>query len=455
MPINKNTLYLFFVLTLTLSLSKNVKAQDNDEKFVVVIDAGHGGKDPGRPTKFGYKEKDIALRVALNVGKALEKLPEFKVIYTRKTDVFVELKKRASIANKADADLFVSIHCNAHNSNAYGTETYVLGAKNTERNMHVAQAENEVIFLEDNYEKSYGGFDPSSPESSIAISLEQEVYIQQSVILAKNIETNFSKKLKRKSRGLKQASLLVIRSTYMPSVLVETGFITNKREGDYLNSIKGNNEISNAIFEAIVAYKKELEENVGTDVIPKKDKDSHILTQTKYDKNNYNAKDKINKTTTSKSKDKKETSNNAIVENESNKVIKKADKTPTKPIINKEKNTEVVSVETSKKIEQKTEQTNLNNDAENDGIVFKVQISASKSKINPEIFYSKGINDLSQTHTDEYYRYFTGNTKNYNEIKQHRIRTKAKGFSDCYIVALNGEEKIPVKQALKLLSKHN
>ena len=178
-----------------------------------------------------------------------------------KTDVFIELFERANIANKADADLFVSIHCNAHNSQASGTETFVLGEKNTGRNFDVAKRENEVIFLEDNYQENYAGFDPSSPESTIAIGIEQEVYVEQSIILARKIEDNFISKAKRKSRGLKQASLLVIRSTYMPSVLIEVGFLTNNKEGSYLNTKTGQLKMASSIKDAIIAYKKELDQN--------------------------------------------------------------------------------------------------------------------------------------------------------------------------------------------------
>ena len=267
MQTKRKYIIVFLILTFITSLTCFAPLQAQEDKFVVVLDAGHGGHDPGRPTKNGYKEKDIALKIALKVGKELEKNPDFKVIYTRKTDVFVTLRNRAKIANKADADLFVSIHCNAHHSQAYGTETFVLGAKNSERNMAVAKAENEVIFLEDNYEEHYAGYDPSSPESTIAIGIEQEVYVEQSINLARKVEDNFSGKLKRKSRGIKQASLWVMHNTYMPSVLIETGFITNKNEGAYLNSSKGQKEISDAIKDAIVAYKKELDQNVGSSIL--------------------------------------------------------------------------------------------------------------------------------------------------------------------------------------------
>ncbi|WP_296313205.1 N-acetylmuramoyl-L-alanine amidase family protein [Winogradskyella sp. UBA3174] len=258
---------VFLVVTFINSLTSQGGLEAQNDKFVVVLDAGHGGHDPGRPTKNGYIEKNIALKIVLQVGKALEKNPNYKVIYTRKTDVFVTLRNRAKIANKADADLFVSVHCNAHHTQAYGTETYVLGAKNSERNMAVAKAENEVIFLEDNYEEHYEGFDPSSPESSIAIGIEQEVYIEQSIQLARKIEDNFSGQLKRKSRGIKQLSLWVLHNTYMPSVLVETGFITNKNEGAYLNSKNGQTKIATALKDAIIAYKKEIDQNVGSSII--------------------------------------------------------------------------------------------------------------------------------------------------------------------------------------------
>tara|TARA_B110000971_G_scaffold91443_1_gene94078 strand:- start:7784 stop:8914 length:1131 start_codon:yes stop_codon:yes gene_type:complete len=247
---------LFLVLTL-ISNTTSI-AQTNTKSFVVVLDAGHGGKDPGRPTNFGYKEKDIALDIVLKVGHNLEKNDNIKVIYTRSTDVFIELRQRAKIANKADADLFVSIHCNAHNSQAYGTETFVLGLHRNDSNFRVAQQENEVIFLEDNFESNYEGFDPNSPESMIGLTLMQEDYLDQSILLARYVQDNFTYKLKRKNRGVKQAGFWVLHNTYMPSILIETGFITNKTEGDYLNSATGKINMSKSISDAILDYKSKL-----------------------------------------------------------------------------------------------------------------------------------------------------------------------------------------------------
>ncbi|MGB0186524.1 MAG: N-acetylmuramoyl-L-alanine amidase family protein, partial [Flavobacteriaceae bacterium] len=251
------TILLCFFGLISLAQSKN-----NTKPFVVVLDAGHGGKDPGRPTSYGYKEKDIVLDVVLLVGRQLEALEDTKVIYTRKKDVFLELRERAAIANKADADLFVSIHCNAHDSQAHGTETFVLGLHKNESNFRVAQQENEVIFLEDDYEQNYEGFDPSSPESFIGLTLLQEDYLDQSILLARTIQDNFTQQLKRRDRGVKQAGFWVLHNTYMPSVLIETGFITNKKEGDYLNSSRGKQEISKSIVDAIIDYKSSLNSDV-------------------------------------------------------------------------------------------------------------------------------------------------------------------------------------------------
>ena len=255
---------LLFVLTLIFSIAS--VAQTNTKPFVVVLDAGHGGKDPGRPTNFGYKEKDIALDIALKVGENLKRHGDIQVIYTRSTDVFIELRQRAKIANKADADLFVSIHCNAHNSQAYGTETYVLGIHRNDSNFRVAQQENEVIFLEDDFESNYEGFDPNSPESMIGLTLMQEDYLDQSILLARYVQDNFTYKLKRKNRGVKQAGFWVLHNTYMPSILIETGFITNKTEGDYLNSASGKINMSKSISDAILDYKSKLNSDTPAEI---------------------------------------------------------------------------------------------------------------------------------------------------------------------------------------------
>ena len=234
------------------------------KKYVVVIDAGHGGKDPGNLGN-GYKEKNIALKVALLIGKKLKNNKDFKVRYTRSKDVFVDLWKRGDIANEEKADLFVSIHCDSHTSNAYGAGTFVLGLRGNKKNLEIAKRENSVIFKEDNYKERYKGFDSNSAESLIGLSLLQEENLDKSLQIASLIQTNFAKKLKRNDRKVKQDNFQVLRETIMPSVLVELGFLTNKKEGRYLNSKKGQNEMANSISEAIKKYINQLKLNTVVD----------------------------------------------------------------------------------------------------------------------------------------------------------------------------------------------
>ena len=196
------------------------------EKFTVVLDAGHGGHDPGNLGN-GYLEKNIALKIVLEAGKLLEKDPDIKVIYTRKDDTFVDLYVRGEIANKAKADLFVSVHCDSHTSNAHGAGTFVLGLHANKQNFEIAKKENSVIYLEDNYETRYADYDINSPESVIGLTIMQEEFLDQSIMLAKMMQDNFAKKLKRNDRKVKQAGFIVLHQTFMPSVLIESGFLTN------------------------------------------------------------------------------------------------------------------------------------------------------------------------------------------------------------------------------------
>jgi len=262
----------FTALVLLPSLINKASAQD--KPFIVVLDAGHGGHDSGNRGN-GYYEKKIALNIALKVGAQLDKISGIKVIYTRKKDVYVDLIERANIANKADADLFVSIHCDAFTSSrAFGAGTFVLGLHENERNFKVAQKENSVIFLEENYEQKYDGFDPNDPESVISLILMQETYLDQSIAAASTIQKSFVNNLKRKDRTVKQAGFIVLKYTYMPSVLVETGFLTNSSEGAFLNSSKGQNQMANAISKAIINYKNLLQAGVQRDAITVKNKSS-------------------------------------------------------------------------------------------------------------------------------------------------------------------------------------
>lgn len=248
-------LFLFFITS--VSFTSLVHAQKSP-LFTVVLDAGHGGKDPGKVYN-GIYEKDIALKIVLLIGEKLKKYPNIKVIYTREDDTFVDLFERGAIANHAKADLFISVHCNAHNSQAHGAETYVLGLHANNKNFEVAKAENEVIYLEDNYEVKYADYNINSPESFIGLSIVQEEFLEQSIQLAKYIQDNFTKKMNRFNRGVKQAGFIVLHQTYMPSVLIETGFVTNHDERKFLTSSKGQDDFAENIKEAVLSYRDWIE----------------------------------------------------------------------------------------------------------------------------------------------------------------------------------------------------
>ena len=243
----------------------SVEAKD----FTVVIDAGHGGKDPGAVSATGkIREKDITLKVALMVGESIKKNhPEVKVLYTRKTDVFVGLNDRARMANKADADLFISIHVNAaENRSAKGAETFTLGveADRTKRNLDIAKRENGVILYEENHEKTYANFNPNSPESYIIFEFMQSEFVKESIHIAQYVQENFANDANRMDRGVRQAGFLVLNATSMPSILVELGYISNAEESKYLASDAAQKRLSNCISKAFDSYYADLMKLNGT-----------------------------------------------------------------------------------------------------------------------------------------------------------------------------------------------
>ena len=356
-------LILFFVVCPQHGFSQSKETKP----FVVVLDAGHGGHDTGNRGS-GYLEKKIALNIVLKIGKQLEKIPGLKVIYTRKTDVFVELIQRANIANKADADLFISVHCDAFTSSkAFGAGTFVLGLHANDRNFQVAKKENAVIFLEDDYEQNYDGFDPNDPESVISLILMQETYLDQSIEAASTIQKSFVNNLRRKDLTVKQAGFVVLKYTYMPSVLVETGFLTNSKEGAYLNSTKGQSNMADAIAKAIVNYKNQREASLQKQVTYSDTSANNSSSQTESD------------------------------------------------------------------------------------LVFKIQISASKKNIETKPYNFKGLKSVTKQKNGKLYRYFYQQSSDYEEAKRYLKTAKSKGFNNAFIVAFNGDKKITISEALRLL----
>ncbi len=341
-----------------------------ENPFVVVLDAGHGGKDPGNKGN-GFIEKDIVLDVTLQVGEILEKKGGFKVIYTRNKDVFVELYDRGPIANKADADIFVSIHCNAHHTQAYGAETFVMGIDKSGKNLETAKRENEVIFLEDNYEERYEGFDPNSPESLIGLTLMQEEYLDQSIMLAGLIQTNLVNNLKRKDRSVKSAPFWVLHSSYMPSVLIELGFLTHNKEGAYVNSKKGRREMAEQIAQGILSYRENLS-----------------LATTDF------------------------------------------------------QNPKITKEEIDKAIETTEERLYS-------GITFKVQLAASSKDLELKPYNFKGLDQLSKSKEGNLYKYFYGETSDYNKIQLMKTYARESGYPSSYIVAFRDGKKVKLSEILR------
>ena len=258
-----HAILLLFVFLFSLEIYSQVDENDYAAIRTIVIDPGHGGKDPGtmgtkRYTKY---EKDVALSVALKLGDYISNtFKDIEIIYTRKKDVFLELHERTEIANNAKADLFISIHCDGFtNPKAYGASVFVMGMTKLKANLDVAMRENSAIYLEDNYQKKYQGFDAKSPESYIVFSLMQNTHQAQSLKLAEEVEQQFSNRVNRKSRGVKQAPFYVISRVNMPAVLIECGFLTNPIEEDFLQSEQGQDYLALAIFRAFRSYKQSIE----------------------------------------------------------------------------------------------------------------------------------------------------------------------------------------------------
>jgi N-acetylmuramoyl-L-alanine amidase len=255
-----NIKYKVILLAITL-LSFTVKVPPLDNKVdVIVIDAGHGGHDPGTSGK-SLKEKDVALKIALKLGSYIEKnVSDVKVIYTRKDDTYLSLDERADVANKNKADLFICIHANSlPGAPAHGTETYVMGLHKDKSNFEVAKRENSVILMDENYQERYEGFDPKSPESYILFAINQSAYQENSLRFAAKVESQFKTRVGRNSRGVKQAGFVVLWRTTMPSVLIETGFLSNAYEEKFLGSDDGQDLIASGIYRAFKEYKAEME----------------------------------------------------------------------------------------------------------------------------------------------------------------------------------------------------
>lgn len=394
-------LYTFICLWLLSSplCISNSWAKD----FVVVIDPGHGGHDPGAVGKIS-KEKNINLNVALKLGNMIKKnCDDVKVIFTRTKDVFIPLNRRAEIANNAKADLFISIHTNAlaNNRTAKGASTWTLGLAKSDANLAVAQRENSVILYESDYKTRYAGFNPNSAESYIIFEFMQDKYMEQSVHLASLVQKQFRHTCKRVDRGVHQAGFLVLKASAMPSILVELGFISTPEEERYLNSEEGTGTLAKGIYRAFLTYKKEHEirlTGVSRTIIPDDEE---------------------------------------ISENELAATQPKEEKTGSAPV-----QTELVA-------QAKPQQRPITvESATNSGeITFKIQILTSSSPLTKNDKRLKGLKDVDYYKEKGLYKYTYGASTDYNKVLRSK-RAITDKFKDAFIIAFRDGEKMNINAAI-------
>lgn len=381
-------LILLFIANVTYAI---------DSRFVVVIDAGHGGKDTGA-TRGGYKEKDINLGVVLALGQLIERNhKDVKVVYTRKSDVFVDLDKRADIANKAKANLFISVHTNstaAKSTSVSGADTYILGLARSEENLQVAKRENSVILLEDNYKTKYEGFDPNSPESYIIFEFMTNTFMEQSLQFASFVQSDFRNVAKRVDRGVRQAGFLVLRKTSAPSVLIELGFINNQSEAQFLSTKSGQQAMATAIYSGFRKYKRDFDKKQGKLVV-----ESTEVEDISFDD----------------------------VEEE------------TITVKNDQNEDRISQVSVSEKVRNNTASSNKK--IEKDQIEYRVQFLVSPRKLSGNSPALKGLSPVSFYKDGSVYRYTYGSTTNFNEITkiQNQVRLK---FKDAFIIRMKNGKRI-------------
>ena len=388
-------LFIFFLIPAMLF------AQRGEKITTLVLDAGHGGKDSGAIGNTS-KEKDIALSVALKVGALVKKnLPDVKVVYTRRTDVFIPLIDIANKATKNNADVFISIHCNAaENTKAYGTETFVMGEHKNQANLEVAKRENSAILLEDDSDNTYGGFDPNSPESYILLSLQQNEFQAQSINLAAKIQNRYANVLSRHNRGVQQAGFLVLVRTAMTSILTEIGFISNPEEEKYIKSETGQDKIAESIYLAFKEFKTEYEaKNSGTTTPT----DTTSTTPVVID--------------TTSAQSTTDTAKNVTPVIDTTKSVN--------PVI------DVAQKETPK-------------------VCFKVQFASSSEKVNISKTYPK-VPEADSYYYQGAYRYTSGCFTDYNEALKRLNEIKKLGYSDAFMVAFSNGERIGVNEAKQQL----
>lgn len=361
----------------------------------VVLDAGHGGSDPGNLGTGRYKatEKTITLDVTLRLKKYIEEqFPDIKIVLTRDSDTFPSLNERVEIANNAQADLFISIHCDAFTkSSAKGSGTYVMGMHRSKESLRVSMKENASIYKEKNYEENYS-FDPDDPDTYIALTLRQNAYLDQSLLLSKKIQDQFRDRVGRVDRGVRQAGFFVICFTSMPSALVELGFLTNPDEEDFLNSDEGKSYMASAIFRAFKEYKAEIEEVKVTQIAPAPTPE--IQPEEQPEKNLQSP-----------------------------------------PVSSTEEDEDWIKNIEYKQIKK--------------GVRYQVQIVTSSVKIplNDDQFH--GLPKVDEYFSNGLFKYAAGSTKDFKQAKAMQETLRNHGFSGAFVIAFYDNDRIALDEALK------
>ena len=401
----KKYFFVIFSSLFLISLSSNSSLTAQNKKFSLVVDAGHGGHDPGAMGSI-IREKDINLAVALKFGELVDKnFNDVRVIYTRKTDVYLTLQQRADIVNNNHADLFISFHTNAaKSSSAYGTETYTLGLTKSKTNLDVAMRENSVILLEDDYKTKYKGFDPASVESYIMFEFMQDKYLDKSIDFAQTIQKQFTNHASRSDRGVRQAGFWVLHRSACPSVLIELGFISNPAEQKYLASSDGQQNLANSVYNAFVNFKRNHDNKSG------------IQTSSK----NY--------VEISKTEEKPSRTEELSVENRdsANKVSSNASDS------------------------SKSENRNTEVQANDNKVVFKIQLMASTLNLKSTDKRLKGLKNVENFRENGLYKYTYGAENEYEKISDLRKEIISK-FPEAFIIAFVSNKKITAKEGLELV----
>lgn len=478
-------MYRKFLFLLWLSLIFAAATDAAKDRFTLVIDAGHGGNDAGAIGKIS-KEKNINLNVALAFGRYVEaNCPDVRVIYTRKTDVFIPLHERANIANRNKADLFISIHTNALPKGriARGLETYTLGMNRAADNFDVAKRENSVILIEKDYKQRYEGFDPRSSESYIMFEFMQDRNMEQSVVLAKAVQQRTCAAAGRPNKGVKQAGFLVLRETSMPSCLIELGFITTPDEERYLNTKSGIDALGKGIYQAFLDYKKKYDKSSAVQIKaspapaakPEKSRRTSTTAPTTSVKTKTPA-EQVQKTENKRDKrnsksiirELTDARNGVSTEKPEEKVVakpdapEKADKDvavapevvavaenkaapiPEKPVT---RSTEIPAA-TPEPIAQPAETAVAVSEAIDSAPVFKVQILASSSNLPANDRQLKGRTDVSYYQENGLYKYTVGSSTDYNEIFRLR-KSLLENFPEAFIVAFKDGQRTNVVEAIR------